>query len=89
MHFTCINDSLDELDGGLSRLAWYWNHFYPFWELVNGHEQVLMSSNRLWHLADNVQPLDHEQPGDWNWLQRLSRLVCVLRVVLAGFAGLD
>ena len=38
-----VDDSFDELDGGLSRLAWYWHHLYPFCELVDCHEQVLVS----------------------------------------------
>ena len=33
-----VDDPLDELDGGLGRLAWYWHHLYPFCELVDGHE---------------------------------------------------
>ena len=70
-------------------MAWNWHHFHPFCELVDCHEQVLMSSHRLWYLADDVQPPDRKRPGDWHWLQRLSWLVHILGVVLAGFAGLD
>ena len=57
--------------------------------LIDGHEQVFMSSDKLWHLADDVQTPDRKRPGDWYWLQHLSRLVRVLHVVLAGFAGFD
>ena len=67
-----VDDPLDELDGGLGRLAWNWHHFHPFCELVDCHEQVLVTSHRLWYLADDVQPPERERPGDWYWLQRLS-----------------
>ena len=67
-HSKSEHDPLDELDGGLSRLLWYWHHFYPLAELVDGDEEVLMSSDRPWYLSHNVQPPDRERPGDWNWL---------------------
>ena len=59
-----VDDSFDELDGALGRLVRNSHHFHPLCELVDCHEQVLVTSHRLWYLADDVQPPDCERPGD-------------------------
>ena len=63
-----VHNPFNELDGGLGHLMWYWHHFHPLCELVNSHEEVFMSPDRLRYLAHNVQPPDRERPRDWNWL---------------------
>ena len=50
------DDPLDEFDSCLDCLSWYWHHLNPLGEVVYSNEQILMSSDYLRNLADDVQP---------------------------------
>ena len=88
-HSETEHDPLDELDGGLGRLSWYWHHLHPLGELVDCHEKILMSPDGLRDLAYYVQPPDRERPRDRNRLQGLCWLMNIFRIMLASFTCLD
>ena len=63
-------------------------HLGPLGELVDGDVEVTVAPRRSRERAQDVQPPDRERPREQNGLEALSRLMNLLGVELAGFAGL-
>ena len=82
------HEALDELDCETGWDGADGFHLRPLGELVNGDVEVAVAPRRSREWAQDVQPPNREWPREWDGLEALSRLMDLLGVGLAGFAGL-